>query len=391
MAIRVICGDGSYVMIAPAFFDKLPLFQNPRMAPEGTYRLRCEASLETLNNLLQKVYNETSPVAITEENYDELRDLCLELGYTGIDRELRAFNAETRNELKRQVVSLTSRLSRHDRLLAEVHQQLGELLREKRRGESEIPDIIAQTMEHYGQEFDDDLRRREEQSAIRFNDLSDRMTALAESARGHEEKIRALEAQPKQFVFGGRNPLDGVIAYLKRKYGQDVGRRGMVVVTASSVRDDSDACRPENTIDFGSPVGFTSKNERNSWICYDFGYRRVIPTSYSLRSIDAPPGSCHPKSWVLEGSNDESHWTEIHGFDSKGRSLYRDSYYRDKDKRAVESDSLNRNLAAANFPVCHCRGEAFKLIRLRQTSWNWAGNHTLALDSFELYGIVSEG
>ena len=53
MAIRVICGDGSYA-----------------------YRLRCEDSLETLNNLLQKDYDETSPVAITEENYDELRDLC---------------------------------------------------------------------------------------------------------------------------------------------------------------------------------------------------------------------------------------------------------------------------------------------------------------------------
>lgn len=383
MAIRVICGDGGSVMIAPAFFDKLPLFQNPRMAPNGAYRLRCEASLETLNSLLQKIYEESSPVAITEENYDELRDLCLELGYTGIDRELREFHAETRNELKRQVISLTSRLSRHDRLLAEVHQQLGELLRERRRGESDIPDILAQTMERYGQEFDNDLRRREEQSAVRFNDLSDRITELAESARGHEEKILALEAQPKQFVFGGRNPLDGVIAYLKRKYGQDVVRRGMVVVTASSVLDNTDACRPENTIDFGRRAGFTSKNERNSWICYDFGYRRVIPTSYSLRSIDAPPGSCHLKSWVLEGSNDGNDWTEIDNTDKRP--------YRAKDKLALKNGFLNRNLAAANFPVLDFRGEAFKFFRLRQTSWNWAGNNTLALDSFELYGIVSEG
>ena len=100
-----------------------------------------------------------------------------------------------------------------------------------------------------------------------------------------------------------------MIAHLTRECSGNVHDKGIVNVAAGSVYDSS--CHPKNVVDLGTDSYYKSKNERDTWICYDFKERRVIPTSYSVRPCYCGPGCSHLKSWVIEVSNGGSSWTEI--------------------------------------------------------------------------------
>ena len=115
---------------------------------------------------------------------------------------------------------------------------------------------------------------------------------------------------------------------------------------------------------------FASNNSPTlSWICYDFGERRVTPTSYSIRSYGNGPGNHHPKSWVLEVSNDgsEGSWAVV-------------------DSRENNSD-LNDKSVTRNFALSAPRSRAFRFVRLRLTGKNHRGFDYLWICS--LFGAVS--
>ena len=190
-------------------------------------------------------------------------------------------------------------------------------------------------------------------------------------ALGEVEVPPTLNAE--EFAYNW-NPLDGIIAHFTRKCNGNVHEKGVIVVTGSSLVTE----RPEIVADglvqqHQSPKQyFTSKDEPNSWICYDFKRRRVVPTSYSIESCEYLPGDLHPKSWIFEGSNDgtEGSWEII--------------------DRRNDNDDLNYFDVTHNFSLeaQPCRG--FRFLRLRQTGKNHCGSDTLAIVSFEIFGLVFE-
>ena len=164
--------------------------------------------------------------------------------------------------------------------------------------------------------------------------------------------------------------LDGIVAYLTKKHGQNVHQSGVVNVTASSTssRDSS----PMHLTESEQFLTFSSNNMPNSWVCYDFQALRVIPTSYSIRSSGTGQGGPHPMSWVLEVSGDAYNWNVI-------------------DKRDDNND-LNGPYLVQNFTIGgHPEGQLFRYVRLRQTGKNHAGTDQLVISAFEIFGsIVSE-
>ena len=134
-------------------------------------------------------------------------------------------------------------------------------------------------------------------------------------------------------------------------------------------------CKPENVVDLGSDSCFYSNDSPNSWICYDFGGRRVTPTSYSIRSHPYWGDENYPKSWVLEVSNDgsEGSWKAV-------------------DSREDNND-LNDKLVTCNFAISAPPSVAFRFVRLRQTGKNHCpdleGSDVLAIGSLELFGALS--
>ena len=168
--------------------------------------------------------------------------------------------------------------------------------------------------------------------------------------------------------------LDGVISHLTRECGGNVHDKGIVNVTASSVYNNSRYHHPKNAAGSGTEWDYTSSNEEDTWICYDFKERRVLPTSYSVRSNDDGPGRAHLKSWVIEVSNDGSSWTEI--------------------DRRDNNDELNAQYVIANFTISKVPSESFRFFRLRQTGKNHSDDHYsryyVYITALEIFGTLFE-
>ena len=170
-----------------------------------------------------------------------------------------------------------------------------------------------------------------------------------------------------EFVYDNSKPLEGVIAHLTRECGGNVHDKGMVNITASSVQS---CYHQKHVADLGTDSLYYSKNEKNTWVCYDFKDRQVIPKSYSVRSGDAGPNYVNLKSWVIEVSNDGCSWTEIDRQDNNG--------------------ALDARYVTVNFKISHVPSESFKLLRLRLTGPNHCGDDSVIFSSLEIFGTLYE-
>ena len=94
MTVRFTCGDGVIVRLPHEHFEK-SVFNSPEIAAVRAHTLRCEAKSDTLGALLDMADGESETVTITEDNFEELKSLCKELGFRGLDKELCAFRGET--------------------------------------------------------------------------------------------------------------------------------------------------------------------------------------------------------------------------------------------------------------------------------------------------------
>ena len=96
MSIRLACGDGAIVRLSHEYFEK-SVFNNPDIAVARSYTLQCKARSEFVNAVLDVADGESETVNITEDNFEELQNLCNELGFRGLDKELLAFRGKTRD------------------------------------------------------------------------------------------------------------------------------------------------------------------------------------------------------------------------------------------------------------------------------------------------------
>ena len=182
-----------------------------------------------------------------------------------------------------------------------------------------------------------------------------------------------------EFVYHESRKLDGIIEHLTRECGGNVHDKGIVTVTASSLFEQLQIhLAPYLTVDNGyrnvvdlvADSCYYSKQEPNSWICYDFKERRVVPTSYSVRTYGWGPGHEHLKSWVIDVSNDGIKWTEI-------------------DRKEV-NNALNREWAIANFNISRVPSEGFRFFRLKQIGPNHKNTDFLAVGALEIFGTLLE-
>jgi predicted nucleic acid-binding Zn-ribbon protein len=156
-------------------------------------------------------------------------------------------------------------------------------------------------------------------------------------------------------------PLEGIISYLTKKYGGNVQKKGIVIITSKSIVQDDPRRAPENVADLTSISTFWSKDEPRQWVCWDFRDMRVCPTHYTITSWSL-------KSWVVEGSSSGGSWTVID---------------RQSNRHDFETD-----WKTASFPVA--TPAAFRFIRLTQTDKKTNGSDALPLRAVEFFGTLSE-
>ena len=162
--------------------------------------------------------------------------------------------------------------------------------------------------------------------------------------------------------------FSGIIKYLRSKSPNNI--EDLLKITASSTYS---SCVPQNVILFEDQSNyFRSDNYANSWVCFDFCEHRVSPTKYTIRtSTGWNNPNPNPKSWVIEGSDDNSSddklWTNlteesnVSCLDGQGGIIH-------------------------TFDIKHQTTKKFRYIRFRQTGKNGHNSDYFIFDSFEIYG-----
>ena len=358
--IKLVCRDGETV-VPKLYSGQLKLFKrNPELADAPDYVLRCNAKLGALNLLLGRLYDKNTPVQITEENFSELRGLCYELGFSGINEELDAFDFNNRQQLNHEVITLRARVARQEKLLMELQGQIRELLEDKKK---------ANTASYSASALD--KRPAAPRSEHRPEDSEKLDKTSGETLSHGVDVLKEHERRPeirREFVFTGSNPLDGVIAQLSRDCGGNVHDKEIVEVTGNGMG--MTGYEPKCAADLSSNSRYYSSETLGSWICYDLKERSICPHSYTVKSYGTGPGGCHPKSWVFEGSHDKKTWTAL-------------------DRRGDNND-LNDSRVTRNFTVQYPSREFFRFLRLRLTGENHNGGASLRITALEVFGVLVE-
>jgi hypothetical protein len=120
--------------------------------------------------------------------------------------------------------------------------------------------------------------------------------------------------------------------------------------------------QPENLFLYDDLTCFCSKDEPNSWFCFQLKSKKIIPCGYLLRSYGNWDET--PMTWVLEGSNDGVEWKIIHQRENKDwkTKSWSEVYFRVQTK------------------------EAFSSFKFTQNGGNYRSHIFLCLNYFELFG-----
>lgn len=104
---------------------------------------------------------------------------------------------------------------------------------------------------------------------------------------------------------------------------------------------------------------------------YDFIGRRVIPSSYSIRTRNDCNNN-HPRNWVIEGSNtdNDSDWTILNSPQNDTNFIHQK--------------------VTCTFAI-NAKKDSYRYLRIRQTGCNNNnGNNHLCLSALEFFGVLIE-
>lgn len=168
--------------------------------------------------------------------------------------------------------------------------------------------------------------------------------------------------KPKEFVYG-TDLSNGVFNFLK----MCSNLKDEVDVTCSSksqfIKDPFVVLNYDNAKSY-----FCSDDIANSWICFEFKNYLFQPEKYCIKSSNFSRDSYHPKSWVIEGSNDKISWIIIDDVHS--------------------CKSLNKPNEFREFTITKCN-KKFKFLRMRLTDVNWNYSNHLAIRFIDFFGKLT--
>ena len=178
-----------------------------------------------------------------------------------------------------------------------------------------------------------------------------------------ETKNTERFTKPKGIEFNTENgAFNGIIKYLSDKCGGNVIDKRIVDVTSSS---NSNIYKFPLRSVVQEEGDWSSSNIENSWLKFDFKDRRVKVNAYSLRTNSINFGA-QPKSWYLEGSNDNSSWKVI---DQKNNQ-----------------ECMRGYLIEKTFD-CASSNEEYRYLRFRRIEHPWGGDwYHLPINRVEFFG-----
>ncbi|KAK8882980.1 hypothetical protein M9Y10_045627 [Tritrichomonas musculus] len=269
------------------------------------------------------------------------------------------------NEQKEEIRKLKEE---QEKMSGEIQQlrQMQENLKKEKETESERKEKDIQQLK---------LDEEERISQIR-TDFSNQLKSLKSQIKDLTEKRAAVMAKQEEkramppsirTRFSGSSNRNGLISELG----------GGVTLSATGYINPSYPVTNIKSYDNNYFFNYSSNNpttESESIIKFDFGSsRRVDLYSYFIRSNCCGPSYYHPKSWRIEGSNDDRLWTLLDSRlnDEHLRGGYKEHHFECQENRHLDEHSR------------------FRYIRyVQRDSWLDQYPYNVYLTYFELYGDV---
>lgn len=183
---------------------------------------------------------------------------------------------------------------------------------------------------------------------------------LSQNNQNDSEIDRYKKYENIDCSYQSNKQFNGIINFLLLKSNMNIDEN--IAITSLSVDHDH---YPSNVTLFeDNQKYFYSLNINNQWLCFDFKKHKIIPKYYQIKSQNS---SCNLKSWIIEGSNDNSNWETLD----------------EKNNR----NELKKNYQIRAFEISKPTSNSYQFVRIRQLS-NWNDNNILTLSSFEFYGTL---
>lgn len=198
-----------------------------------------------------------------------------------------------------------------------------------------------------------------------YNDLTkeiwDTFSRRCAKGRKDENKSDRYKQKDVKLLYEENHEFEGIISYLKKKSNGDIDK--LLTITSTKLENQSHPVK--HAIDFEDKDHYFSTGFENGWICFDFKENKVNMTHYTIRNYN---GICNPKSWVIEGKNEEGSdkWEAI-------------------DERNNE-EKMKGSGVTHTFPIQKSKEKAFRYIRMRSTGIDWDNSNYLAFNAIEFYG-----
>lgn len=203
----------------------------------------------------------------------------------------------------------------------------------------------------------DNLQKRFKQEIKANKNLfSSRIKNKKAQQQQQEEVKKGIE-----FKYNGKE-FDGIFNYLRN----NSNIREEVNITKSSDGGGGDFF---NLFAYEKQSGsLCTGGSSDQWICIELKKKKVIPALYSVKTHSCGPNSYHARSWVIEGSNDNSNWEKI--------------------DEQQDCPNLNGSYFSHIFPIKNENQREFKFIRMKLTGPNWRSDNFLDIGRFELFGSL---
>ena len=111
--------------------SELGLFKsNPNLLQRGRYTVTSNIRLETLEYFVTRLDGDAKPGGVTPDNAKELQLLCDELGFTGLNAEIRAVVGDEKSAMRRDLILMRDRMDRQEVVLERLQRQVLEIERQ---------------------------------------------------------------------------------------------------------------------------------------------------------------------------------------------------------------------------------------------------------------------
>lgn len=173
-----------------------------------------------------------------------------------------------------------------------------------------------------------------------------------------------------EFIPSTGKELKGIMRFLTDKTNGNIHENKAIEITSNSIHS---GYHPKSIVDYHKSNFYHSKNEEDSFVCFDFKDKLIQLSSYSIKSHNSGKNCGNLRNWIIEISKNGVDWIEI--------------------DRHENENALNGSKIVSNFQIKNQNNEFCRFIRIKQIGCSWSGfpnakNYYVIFDNVEFFGIL---